>query len=60
MLMHLHLNDQADVDAYTRDIRNWLAFSGGRPRTGRRAIADQQGTTSLLSSGARKQLGVAA
>jgi hypothetical protein len=58
MLMQLHLNDHADLDAYTRDIRNWLAFSGGRPRVARRQVTDSKGTNSLLSVGARKQLGL--
>jgi hypothetical protein len=52
--------DQAELDAYTRDIRHWLAVSGGLPRTGRCAHADPKGTASPLSDGARKQIGLAA
>jgi hypothetical protein len=58
MLMQLHLNDQADTDAYARAIRDWLSYNGGRPRVPRRHVADRKGSSSLLSAGAKKQLGL--
>jgi hypothetical protein len=59
MLMQLELSNQpADVDAYTASIRDWLATNGVRPRVGRRAVTDRKGTSSLLSPGAKKQLGL--
>lgn len=53
MLMQLELNDQADVDAYTRSIREWLLARDGKP-VPRRLIVDDYGTTSLISPAAQK------
>lgn len=46
-------NDLADVDVYTRTIRDWLGSRQGQPPP-RRAIADTYGTSSLISPSAQK------
>jgi hypothetical protein len=46
MLMELELNRYADVDAYSRAIRDWLEARGDRPQP-RRLIEDRKGHPSL-------------
>lgn len=53
MLMQLELNDQADIDAYSRAIRDWLLARDGKAAP-RRLIADDYGSTSLLSVAAQR------
>lgn len=47
MLMQLHINDDDDIQAYSKTIRAWLEANGGRPTARRRAIADPLGSPSL-------------
>ncbi len=47
MLMQLHANRQDDVNAYVRQIREWLQANQGRPSIARRAVVDVGGHASL-------------
>jgi len=47
LLMQLHANRQDDHVAYAKEIRTWLEANHGRPRVGRRAITDRDGSRSL-------------
>lgn len=53
--MQLQLNEQADVDAFTHAIRDWLQAHGGRPHPNvvRRAVSDHGDEMSLLSKPVR-------
>jgi hypothetical protein len=47
MLLQLHVNCDDDLPAYTRAIRAHLEANGGRPKEGRRAVADRANSPSL-------------
>jgi hypothetical protein len=51
MPMQLHLNEQANVAAYTHAIRDWLLINEGRPAATRRIIADDKHHPSLKLQG---------
>ena len=53
LLFQLEANGRADERAYAKQIRAWLARTGGRPETLRRAIADPAARPSLRDPGAR-------
>lgn len=53
LLFQLEANRHADERAYAKRIRAWLARTGGRPSTPRRAIADPAARPSLRDPGAR-------
>ena len=47
MLLQLHVNDDDDVQTYTRAVRLHLEGNGGRPLASRRAITDPRDSPSL-------------
>jgi hypothetical protein len=53
LLFQLEANGRSDERAYAKQIRYWLARTGGRPSTPRRAIADPTARPSLRDPGAR-------
>ena len=54
LLLQLEANGHADERGYAKEIRDWLALTGGRPATARRVIADRSGRPSLHHAGARE------
>jgi len=47
LLMQLHINNDDDIQAYSKTIRRWLESNGGRPTGRRRSIADPANSPSL-------------